>query len=104
VSLYSPWLIAFFADTIIRYSRILARVNNSSSPRLKEKARRLLGWIGCAPTPLTLHELEQALIISSDDTEGSARVQVSLNIARICGPIVEVIDDYVHLVHFTAKE
>ena len=73
-------------------------------PLLKEKARKLLGWIGNSPTPLTIHEMEQALIINPDDLEGNVKVLASLNVVKICGSIVEVVDDYVQFVHFTVKE
>lgn len=71
---------------------------------LKDKARKLLGWIGCSQRPLTLKEMEQALVVSSEDTEGDARVYSDLKITSICGPIVEVVDDYIQFVHFTVKE
>ena len=54
--------------------------------------------------PLTIQEIEQALTVSPNDKVGSTRVQSQLNVQRICGPIVEVVDDYVQFVHFTAKE
>jgi hypothetical protein len=86
------------------YARVLIRVNSLNPPALKEKARKLLGWIGCSPTPLTIQEMEQALTVSLDDIEGSARVLSNLNIIKVCGPIVEVVEDYVQFVHFTVKE
>ena len=86
------------------YARVLTRVNSLNPPALKEKARKLLGWIGCSPTPLTIQEMEQALTVSLDDIEGSARVLANLNIIKVCGPIVEVVEDYVQFVHFTVKE
>jgi len=52
---------------------------------------------------MTIQEMEQALIITPGDKGVNAKVQSSLNIVKICGPIVEV-DDYVRFVHFTAKE
>lgn len=54
--------------------------------------------------PLTIQEIEQALIVSREGVEGSAKVIAALNMPRICGPIVEVVDDYVQFVHFTVKE
>ena len=86
------------------YTRVLTRVNSLSPPTLKEKARKLLGWIGCCPTPLTIQEMEQALTVSIDDIEGNARVLANLDIKKVCGPIVEVVEDYVQFVHFTVKE
>ena len=86
------------------YARVLTRVNSLNPPTLKEKARKLLGWIGCCPTPLTIQEMEQALTVSLDDIEGNARVLSNLDIIKVCGPIVEVVEDYVQFVHFTVKE
>lgn len=79
-------------------------MNSLNPPALKEKARKLLGWIGCSPTPLTIHELEQALVVDLDDVKNEARVLSSLKIVKICGSIVEIVDDYVQFVHFTVKE
>ncbi|KAK1999388.1 NACHT domain protein [Colletotrichum falcatum] len=86
------------------YGRILGKVNNSANVSLKNKARRVLGWIGCAPTPLTRREVEHALLVVSEDKDGDVRFVSVLDVVRVCGPIVEVVDDYVHFVHFTAKE
>ena len=70
----------------------------------KTKARNILGWIGCSPTPLTIWELEQALLVDVADLQSSVRVPSNLNLVELCGPIVEVIDEYVQFVHFTVKE
>ncbi|KAL9096860.1 MAG: hypothetical protein Q9165_000824 [Trypethelium subeluteriae] len=86
------------------YGRILARVNNLHPRKLKDKARKLLGWIGCSPTALTIQEMEQALVIDPQDLNGDSRVQSRLNVIKICGPIVEIVGDYVQFVHFTVKE
>ena len=48
--------------------------------------------------------MEQALTITPDDLEGRIRVHSRLNIIQICGPIVEVVEDYVQFVHFTVQE
>ena len=70
----------------------------------KRKTRNILGWIGCSPTPLRIQELEQALMVDVENLESSVRVSSNLNIIEICGPIVEVVDEYVQFVHFTVKE
>ncbi|KAF6815604.1 NACHT domain protein [Colletotrichum sojae] len=85
-----------------RYGRIFNKVNQTVT--LKDKARRILGWICCAPSPLTRREIEHALLIDPEDTDGEARVVSVLDVFRVCGPILEVVDDYVQFVHFTAKE
>ncbi|KAF2239008.1 hypothetical protein EV356DRAFT_504364 [Viridothelium virens] len=86
------------------YGRILVRVNSLHPPKLKEKARKLLGWIGCSPTALTIQEMEQALVIDPQDLDGDSRVQSRLNVTKICGPIVEIVGGFVQFVHFTVKE
>jgi hypothetical protein len=92
------------SDFRIRYARILERINILNPPALRDKARKLLGWVGSSPTPLNIYEIEQALTIKMDDIEGEVRVIARLNPVRVCGPILEVVDDYVQFVHFTAKE
>ncbi|PVH83873.1 hypothetical protein DL98DRAFT_486212 [Cadophora sp. DSE1049] len=86
-----------------RYARILARINNLH-PRTRDKALKILGWIGSSPTPLTIQEIEQMSVIRMDDSDGNFRVIARLNPTRVCGPILEVVDDYVQFVHFTVKE
>jgi hypothetical protein len=73
-------------------------------PAPKEKSRKILGWIGVSPVPLSLEELEQALVVREGDLVGSVRVYSRLNLVQLCGPIVEIVDGFVQFVHFTAKE
>ncbi|RSL98170.1 hypothetical protein CDV31_012704 [Fusarium ambrosium] len=86
------------------YGRIFQRINTSTDRAFRHKARLILGWVGCAPSPMTRHELEQALVINPDQFDQEPRVNSELNVVKDCGPIVEVIDDYVQFVHFTVKE
>ncbi|UPL01667.1 hypothetical protein LCI18_012601 [Fusarium solani-melongenae] len=86
------------------YGRIFQRLNISTENTLRRKAHRILGWVGCAPSPMTRHELEQALVINPEQPDQGPRVNSELNVVALCGPIVEVIDDYVQFVHFTVKE
>ncbi|KAK7972207.1 Nacht domain protein [Apiospora saccharicola] len=86
------------------YGRILQKINQSKIAARKEKARAVLGWIACAPTPLTIQEMQQALSIGVNRPTRSGRLYGNLNIVEICGPIVEVVDEYVRFVHFTVKE
>ncbi len=91
-------------DSHCSYARILSRVNSLPSASAKTKARNILGWVGCCPTPLTIQELDQALMVDVDNLDSSVRGSSNLNIVELCGPIVEVVDDYVQFVHFTVKE
>ncbi|KAI0434477.1 NACHT domain protein [Xylaria sp. FL1042] len=85
------------------YGRILGRINKLDNPVLKKKARLILGWIGCSPTALTVQEIQQALSINIEDPGQIRSVHGNLDLVRICGPIVEHVDDYVQFVHFTVK-
>ncbi|KAK6078496.1 NACHT domain protein [Seiridium cupressi] len=86
------------------YRRILDRINESQDPVRKQMAYKIIGWVACAPTPLTIQELQQALAIKNGDKGGNLRVLGNLPLVRLCGPIVEVAGDYVQFVYFTAKE
>ncbi|KAL1857635.1 hypothetical protein Daus18300_010275 [Diaporthe australafricana] len=84
------------------YHRIFARINESH-PILRRKARTILGWIGCAPVPLTRLEMEQALLVDPD-SQAAPTVITSVNFVRTCGPMVELVDEIPQFVHFTAQE
>ncbi|KAI1488247.1 NACHT domain protein [Biscogniauxia mediterranea] len=79
-------------------------LNDALDYTAKEKARAILGWVACSPTPLTVQEVQQALIIDLKKPGNLGVVRGNLNLVRICGPIVEVVDDYIQFVHFTVKE
>ncbi|KAI1273970.1 NACHT domain protein [Xylaria sp. FL0933] len=86
------------------YGRILGRINKLDNTLLREKARLILGWVGCSPTALTIQEIQQALSVDLEDSKRSGKVRGNLDLVRICGPIVEHVDSYVQFVHFTVKE
>ncbi|RYP65442.1 hypothetical protein DL771_008314 [Monosporascus sp. 5C6A] len=87
------------------YGRIFSRINNNlPSKTMRNKARKILGWVGCSPVPLTIQELEQGLAIRIGDTHAIPRGYSTLNLVSLCGPVVEIVDDEVQFVHFTAKE
>ncbi|RYP19665.1 hypothetical protein DL765_003258 [Monosporascus sp. GIB2] len=86
------------------YGRIFLRINKRLPDFARDKARRILGWVGCSPVPMTIQELEQALSICAGDYSQIPKGYSALNLARLCGPVVEVLDDEVQFVHFTAKD
>ncbi|KAH7009779.1 NACHT domain protein [Ilyonectria destructans] len=85
------------------YERILQRID-SLKPARADKARKLLGWVGSSPCPMTKQEMEAALTIRMDDSDGCRGVIAETTAMKDCGPLLEVIDDYVQFVHFTVKE
>lgn len=52
---------------------------------------------------MTQREMEQALLVDSG-SQAAPSVMASANIIRICGPIVEVVDESPQFVHFTVEE
>ena len=98
------WLVAdMLICVLISYGRILSRIE-SLSPTIKDKARKLIGWVAYSPVPLTVQEIQHALSIKKGDFRGERRVAGALEVGRLCGTIVEVAGDFVQFVHFTAKE
>ena len=91
------------ANSAYRYERVLARINQLAAP-MKERVKRILGWIGSSPTPLNIHELDQAVLVSGKTYDDAPTVNASLNIVKMCGSIVEIVDETPRLVHFTVKE
>ncbi|KAF5699854.1 hypothetical protein FGLOB1_11149 [Fusarium globosum] len=86
------------------YGRVLQHINASKDPHRKKLARSILGWVGCAPTPMTLKEIEQALLVDPSCPCKVPKVQARVNVVQICGPIVDVVDGYVQFVHFAVRE
>ncbi|KAG5746346.1 hypothetical protein H9Q70_010966 [Fusarium xylarioides] len=86
------------------YARVLQQVTAFADPRRRNLARSILGWVGCAPSPMTLKEIEQALLIDHKFPSRPPRVQARVNVVQICGPIIDIVDGYVQFVHFTVRE
>lgn len=54
--------------------------------------------------PLTTYEIQQALTVAPHNSGEGFRLRAPFSIVRLCSPIVEVVDDYAHFVHFTVQE
>lgn len=82
------------------YAKILGSITNSSNA---DKARAILSWVVCAPEPLTVDELKDAVRLDINQTLLSS---VSGDVfSEICGSLVTVNQDFrVHLMHQTVKE
>lgn len=100
---YTPISVKFKLTSRHRYARIFQRINGLQ-PYAKTKACKVLGWIACTPTPLNIREIQHALTIRAADREGIPPLQVNPQLDKVCGPIVEIVDEYVQFVHFTVKE
>ncbi|RSL95801.1 hypothetical protein CEP52_011839 [Fusarium oligoseptatum] len=88
------------------YHRIFRRINKLR-PQLRAKCRKILGWIGSAPVPLTALEMEQALSIDSNlekELDEPPQLVTNVSFVQMCGPIIEVVDEKLQFVHFTVHE
>ncbi|KAF4452091.1 NACHT domain protein [Fusarium austroafricanum] len=88
------------------YHRIFHRINTLDD-KLRSKCRRILGWIACAPLALTAPEMEQALAVKFHTRGNSKHVPTvvnKFNFVKMCGPIIEVMDEKLQFVHFTVHE
>ncbi|KAF5578807.1 NACHT domain protein [Fusarium subglutinans] len=65
------------------------------------------GWIGCAPLAMTVPEMEQALTVKFH-TRGNVKhvptIINKFNFIKMCGPIIEVVEEKLQFVHFTVHE
>ncbi|KAH9217331.1 hypothetical protein DL95DRAFT_494393 [Leptodontidium sp. 2 PMI_412] len=86
------------------YYRILLRLGDHKDKRRSEQARRLLGWVACTSTPLTVEDAQQALVVRRGDRDQIFNIVAKLDVVEVLGPIVETVDTYIRFVHFTAKE
>ncbi|RYC87009.1 hypothetical protein BFJ63_vAg10141 [Fusarium oxysporum f. sp. narcissi] len=86
------------------YGRVLQQIDASPDLQRRNLARSILGWVGCAPSPMTLKEIEQTLLVDPDCPFKLPRVQARVNVVQICGPIIDIVDGYVQFVHFTVRE
>ncbi|KAK6074241.1 NACHT domain protein [Seiridium cupressi] len=97
---------AFPIDLNDAYYRIFRRINDSK-PSVRSKCRRVLGWLACAPTPLTISEMEQALSMGADSDrilDNVPQLMGKVNFIQLCGPIVEAVGEQLQFVHFTVPE
>jgi hypothetical protein len=71
----------------------------------REKRRKILGWIGCAPIPMTIFEMEQALLVQYADDVSRVPTEIfRQDFLEMCGPFIEIVNDKLQLVHFTVQE
>ena len=91
------------SEAHFRYERALTRIQRLPA-RARNSAKSVLGWVGCSPIPMTKYELEQAMLVGAMALTDAPVVDSPLNFVRLCGPIVEVVDDRPQYVHFTVKE
>ena len=89
---------------VYSYARILARIEQQLNSNERHMARKIMEWVGCAHFHLRVEELLQALAITAGQRDFLKGRKVFRDILKLCGPIIEIENDIVQFVHFTAKE
>jgi len=85
--------------TSTRYERILERTT-----KISPHGRSILGWMACSGVPLRTEEILHTLMINENDPQLNYDRRPYKDIRHFCGPIIEVRGDFVHFVHFSARE
>ena len=68
------------------------------------QAKSILEWVSCSIVPITRNEVQTALFVARGKDPSRGRKQIPLDVVRRCGPIIEIINDHIYFVHFSAKE
>ena len=88
----------------LRYARNLTRINEDLSSVERAQARSILEWVSCSMAPVSPNEVQEALSVARGKDPSRGRKGLLLDVVRRCGPLIEVIDDRIYFVHFSAKE
>jgi hypothetical protein len=86
------------------YGRVLGRIKRFQRTKERKAARKILHWVGCARVPMREEELLQALVIQVGSPDFTAGQKVFRDICKTCGPILEIKEDRIQVVHFTVLE
>ena len=53
---------------------------------------------------VSLNEVQKALLLARGKAPSRGREELPLDIVRRCGPLLQVIDERIYFIHFSAKE
>lgn len=101
---YHIQLAEALTQTPPRYGRTLSRINQGLSPLERAQARAILEWVSCSIVPISRNEIQAALFVARGKDPSRGRKEPLLDVVRRCGPIVEIVNDHIYFVHFSAKE
>ena len=88
-----------------RYGRILHRVMNELSVRDRERAVRILEWIACSFRIMKVYEIQDGIVLTSDNDELNEESKLTAGFLEICKPLIEEGQkNTVDFVHYSAKE
>ena len=91
------------------YERILLRLHNTLKPSRRVFCCRLLRWITLAKRPLRLDEIGEALKLEYATITGDSRFTPNLlcsarDLELACGSLVTVQNQFIQLIHLSARE
>ncbi|KAI1379439.1 hypothetical protein F4677DRAFT_332829 [Hypoxylon crocopeplum] len=86
------------------YGRLLTRIKSKLTPTLRTTVRTILQWVACAQRPLTEEEMLQILVVEPGQPDFTKGRKDFRDIRKACGPIIEINEDSIRFVHFSAKE
>jgi hypothetical protein len=84
------------------YKRIFQRINELPYQH-RERSRKVLGWIACAPIPMMTFEMEQAILINPSLGHVPTGIFRHDFLDMWC-PFIEIVDERLQFVHFTVQE
>ena len=70
----------------------------------RTQARVILEWVSCSFVPISRNEIQVALLVARGKDPSRGRKEPFLDVVRRCGPIIEIVNDHIYFVHFSAKE
>ncbi|KAL9046215.1 MAG: hypothetical protein Q9214_000890, partial [Letrouitia sp. 1 TL-2023] len=85
------------------YGRILERIDRDLSIAERVQARAILEWVSCSIVPVSQNEIQLALSVVNGKDPFQGRKESLLNVVQRCGPIIEINNDLIEFVHFSAK-
>lgn len=89
---------------VLRYGRILERISHGLSSLERTQAEAIFEWVSCSVVPVRTVEIQLALSVANDRDPFHGCRESLLDVVRRCGPILEVLDEHIYFVHFSAKE
>ncbi|KAI8635201.1 hypothetical protein F5Y19DRAFT_469075 [Xylariaceae sp. FL1651] len=98
----------FPEDLHTAYKRIIERLQRDLNPNQWTMAKKIFGWLACAKRPLHWHEIQAALAIVPADDGQSVTMdyygkRLRQDVRKICGSLVQKLDNRIIFTHHTAK-
>ena len=90
------------------YGLIQSRINALRPVQRRRRVFRILYWLCVTRRPISIHEVEDGIVLHSDQTvldKTTRSKDVNRDIVELCAPLLQKLKhDILDLVHFSAKE